>query len=283
MNWSFKYLFLIIPLFAFGQIKPKQPAIDINTIYTTIDSLSYSNLFENSFVTDTLFFCKENSSTTDKESYTGKYFIGKAATIEFFKPMNTTSSGDTFGDIGIEFKTRKIDQLQHFKNNSNKIDTTYINYDSIKMPWYKSLKSNYLNNHTDVVVLEYQKEYLSFLGFSDQEINSEMTYSQFNAKLSGGKKYPRKFNTFKSIELNLKKEEFENLKKCIVNFGGSVHKKKLSINGFEIICYIKKQEQFRLKQIVIDLTDKVPHKKIKISDLITIKTKNKIAIIKFKS
>lgn len=283
MNWSFKYLFLIIPLFAFGQSKPKQLAIDINTIYTTIDSLSYSNLFENSFVTDTLFFCKKNSSTTDKESYTGKYFIGKAATIEFFEPMNTTSSGDTFGDIGIEFKTRKIDQLQHFKNNSNKIDTTYINYDSIKMPWYKSLKSNYLNNHTDVVLLEYQKEYLSFLGFSDQEINSEMTYPQFNAKLSGGKKYPRKFNTLKSIELNLEKEEFENLKKCIINFGGSVNKKKLTINEFEIICYIKKQEQFRLKQIVIDLTDKVPNKKIKISDLITIETKNKIAIIKFKS
>ena len=274
---------LIIPIFVFGQTKTEKPLLDINTIYATIDTLSYSKLFENSFIKDTLFFCKNANSTTNKESYSGKYFIGNGATIEFFEPMNTTLSGDTFGDIGIEFKTRRINQLQKFKNNRNQTDTTYAVYDSIKIPWYVSLKSNYLVNHTEIVALEYQKEYLVDLGFSEQEINSDMTYEQYNAKLSGGRKYPRKFNSIKSIELNLERKEFENLKKTIVDLGGKFIDKLLILNGFEIKCFIKKQEHFRLKKIVVDLLEEVPDRKIKISDLISVEAKNKIAVIKFKT
>lgn len=278
-----KYLFILLPILTFGQTKSEKPLLDINTIYTTIDTLSYSKLFENSFVKDTLFFCKNGTSTTDKETYTGKYFIGNAATIEFFEPTNKTLSGDNYGDVGIEFKTRKINQLQLLKTKNNVTDTTYALYDSIKLPWYIGLKSKKNINHIEVVALEYQKEYLLDLGFSEKEINSDMTYDQYNIKLSGGRKYPRKFNSIKSIELNLEQKDFKNLKETILSLGGKANSKRLSINGFEIKCFIKKTQHFRLKKIVIELLEDVPNRKIEISDLISVKANHKTAEINFKT
>ena len=108
MRFYFKYTLLLLSIVTLGQESSKKLPIDINTVFVTIDEQTYQKLFENSFVKDTLFFCKNQSNKTNKEDYSGKYLIGNAATIEFFAPMNTSKTGDTFGDIGIEFKTRKV-------------------------------------------------------------------------------------------------------------------------------------------------------------------------------
>ena len=100
-------LFFSINLF-FGQQKNK---IDANTIFICIDSLSYQKIFSNSFVHDSLFICRENTTKTNDDNYTGKYAIGKSATIEFFQPSKENKIGNHLGDFGMEFKTRKLGAL----------------------------------------------------------------------------------------------------------------------------------------------------------------------------
>lgn len=281
MKSCYTLLLVLGPMLFFGQHAHKKPLADLNTIFVTIDSDSYSKLFENSFVKDTLFLCKNNSTSTDKEDYTGKYLIGNAATIEFFSPKNTTATGDTFGDVGIEFKTRKINQLHLFENGKTKTDTTFFTTDSLKIAWYKSLTLDLPSPHLEVSLLEYQKEYLSYLGFSEAEINTEMTYDTYNSILSGGKKYPRKFNSIKAIEVVLNPKELNYLKKSIENLGGTANYSKLQLNGTFIYYHLSNKEHFRIKKITIDLTEAVPSKTIIISKNIKINTKDKIAEIQF--
>lgn len=269
--------FFVLPIMVFGQKLP----LDLNTFYVTIDTTSYKKLFENSFVKDTLFICRSETNSTNIETYSGKYLIGNSATIEFFIPMPTNNPGDTFGDIGIEFKTRKIGELQKYSTENTKIDSTYNLTDNIKIPWYKSLEIKNFNPHLEVSILEYQKQYLEYLGFTTEEINSSMTYAQYNSILAEGKKYPRKFNSIKSLELILNQNEFNKLKESITIFGGSIKGKKLYLNDCTINCAIKKGNNFKIKKLVLDLVDEVIAKEIKISENIILQTKNKEAILTF--
>lgn len=281
MKLLFKYTLLLFSVVTFAQKSEEKLPLDINTVFVTIDEQSYQKLFENSFVKDTLFFCRSQSNKTNKEDYSGKYLIGNAATIEFFAPMNTSKAGDTFGDVGIEFKTRKINQLRLFEDLNTKTDTTFAETDSLKIPWYKSLQLDFPSPHFTISLLEYQKEYMSYLGFSEEEINTEMTYDQYNAILSGGKKYPRKFNTIKAFELDINKKELEYLTKSIEHFGGTLSDSILQLNGLTINYHLTKTKLFRIRKITIDLLEEVKTKEIKISDKIKIKTKDKTAEIQF--
>ncbi|WP_445454179.1 DUF5829 family protein [Flavobacterium sp. 25HG05S-40] len=281
MRIFYTLLLLYVPIVFFGQNKNTKLPLDLNTVFVTIDADSYSKLFDNSFVKDTLFLCRSSSTSTDKEDYTGKYLIGKAATIEFFSPMNTTMTGDTFGDVGIEFKTRKINQLALFENDKTKTETTFFQTDSLKIPWYKSVTVTLPSPHFEVSLLEYQKEYLSYMGFSEIEMTTEMTYDQYNAILSGGNKYPRKFNSISAIEVTLAPKELEYLIKSVENLGGTVNRETLRLNGTTIHYHVATKEHFRVNKIVLELTDEVPSKTIIISKNLTIKTKKKTAEIQF--
>lgn len=274
-------LLLLVPRLFFGQINQVKLPIDLNTVFITIDVDSYNKLFENTFVKDTLFLCRNNSTSTEKESYSGKYLLGKSATIEFFAPMNTTMTGDTFGDVGIEFKTRKINQLSFFTDHSTKTETTFFQTDSLKIPWYRELTLDLPSPHLAVSLLEYQKEYLNYMGLSDEEINIEMTYDKYNSILSGNKKYPRKFNSISAIELEIESREADYLIKSIQKLGGTIVGNELELNGVSIKYSLCKEEHFRVKKIIVNLTEEVQSRTIIISKNIKIKTKEKCAEIQF--
>lgn len=182
-------------LFSFGQTKPNNKT-DFNTIFICVDSITYKNLFQNKFLKDTLFFCRESHQETNNNSYTGKYFIGESATIEFFQPQLSDKVGDKFGDWGIEFKTRKTRILENIIGNANllkyAIDTFTTTFlDSLTIPWYKTL--SFKTSKNELSILAYQNEYLKYLGFTSDQINKSMTYKEFNHIISNGKKYPRQF------------------------------------------------------------------------------------------
>ena len=99
-----------------------QSKIDCNTLFVCIPAEDYTALFSNSFVKDTLFFCREESTKTNIDDYTGKYFIGEFATLEFLKPSDKNKFGDHLNDIGIEFKSRNIGILDSLKNSNSNVD-----------------------------------------------------------------------------------------------------------------------------------------------------------------
>lgn len=204
---------------AWGQIKAKT---DCNTIFVCIDSLSYESISSNAFIRDTIFLIKAQTTSTTDEVYFGKYLIGKLATIELFRLQKASGIGNRLGDFGIEFKIRKAGQLRAIIEKAEKskmvIDTltTKLSLTDTILPWYKEVVIKG-KNHT-FSILEYQMQYLKYLGFNDSEIENEMNYEQFNSRISNGKTYPRQFNTLKSITLSINKNELESLRQyCKLN------------------------------------------------------------------
>ena len=180
---------LFIQSFCFGQNKSLLKT-DFNTLYICIDSISYKQLCQSTYLKDTLFLCRENKQETNTDSYNGKYLIGESSTLEFFQPKNTNYTGDHFGDWGIEFKTRNINILDEIIEQSNFLNfpidtcTNKIILDSLKIPWYKEL--NFKNSKSELIILEYQQEYLEFLGFTKKQIRQSMSFKDYNNILSNG-------------------------------------------------------------------------------------------------
>ncbi len=267
-------LFLFINSIAlFAQ---KNITTDCNTIFICVDSSSYEKIFKNSFIKDTLFVCRENTSATNQETYTGKYAIGQSATLEFFKPTNSPNIGDQLGDWGIEFKTRKLGELTQLQSiiNKNKVKvdtvTTTITEDSVAIAWYKSIGIK--EDRHQLSIIEYQKEYLQLLGFSEEEMSQPMTYEQFNSKLSNGRNYPRQFKKIKSISVVIDKKQLKTLQDfCTLNRlshkNHTFSNEEFSIN-YELVSVPSK---FPVRKIEIALLSKQKSRNIKLSEALVLK------------
>lgn len=264
------FLFCITNALAQNKVKT-----DCNTIFICLDSISRNAIFSNSYIKDTLFFCKVETTTTNVQTYSGLYLIGKSATLEFVQPQKGNKIGDKLGDFGIEFKTRKLGQLdavfENSKKNQFKVDTVTIKFNQADtlLPWYKEL--SFKKRNFELSVLEYQKEFLKYLDFNDAEISSEMTYEKFNDHLSGGKKYPRQFNKMKSVTILINKNDIQSLKQfCELN---QMKKRKNSFynDDFKIIYTIaNSNSQAVIKEIAFELIESQPQQTIQLSNLVTL-------------
>jgi hypothetical protein len=278
-------LLTLTHLFSFGQIKPNNKT-DFNTIFICVDSITYKNLFQSKFLKDTLFFCKETHQETNDNSYTGKYFIGESSTIEFFQPKKSDKLGDKFGDWGIEFKTRRIGILENIIKKSNllkyDIDTsTTTFFDSLTIPWYKTLSLK--NSKNELSILEYQNEYLKYLGFTSDQTNKSMTYKEYNSILSNGRKYPRQFSMVTYIKLYADKKLIDDLQKFARINNCKKIKNKIS-NSETTIEFIEvdKLPKFQIQEITISLITEQNNRIVKINDNLYIKIKGKKATFIFK-
>lgn len=279
-------LFTSAHLCLFGQIKPNHKT-DFNTLFICVDSITYQNLFQNKFLKDSLFFCRESHQDTNDNSYTGKYFIGAAATIEFFQPKKSDKIGDHWGDWGIEFKTRKIGMLDDLISKSEllkyPIDTTTTTFlDSLTVvPWYKTL--SFKTSKSELSILEYQYEYLKYLGFTESQINQPMTYQEYNSFLSNGKKYPRQFSMVSYIKLYADKKLIDDLQKFALLNNCKKTKNKIANSQTTIeFIRVKKLPKCQIKEISVSLLTAQKNRIIKISDALYIKIKGKKARLIFK-
>lgn len=266
-----------------GQSKAKSN-IDCNTIFICIKEEDYTALFSNSFVKDTLFVSKENTTKTSTDEYTGKYFIGEFATIEFLQPSRNNKFGDHLNDIGIEFKSRKIGVLDSIKDINSKveIEKVYIESDTEKHLWYDALKLKENKTNLEFSILEYSAEELKMLGFTDDEIKKSISPTDFNKIVYGNHKYPRKFKSIKSIELEVNEPGLNYLKQVASTSDFRINKKFIQCNDFRIYYKLKKKlAQTVLKHIEIDLTENLPKKSINISSSIKLLVSNKTAQIEF--
>lgn len=282
--------FIILFIKIYGNVNAQSKLqVDCNTVFIGIDSLTYDALFSNKYIKDTLFICRQVSSQTNKDSYTGKYLIGESATIEFFRPKPTGKLGDKIGDVGIELKTRSINQLQELVKRANKtklaIDTATITYQDVDttITWYNivSLATNHQN--FGFSTLEYQPQYLKYLGFTDKEIALPITFAQFNTKLSGGKSYPRLFSSIKSISLSANSSQIKEIKHFF-KLNDFRNRDKKSINNSFTVFYEQNNSQLPLKlnRIQITLLTKQPQRNIFISNALTILVDGEEATFLFK-
>ncbi len=280
---------LLLPLMLIAQKKPQRA--DLNTVFVCLDSVTYNRLFENPFVRDTLFLCRKQSASTNADSYTGKYFIGLAGTLEFFKPSDTQKIGDKYGDLGIEFKTRQLKTLAGYLKQAREnrigasVETVTADLGGKKTKWYNELniKHDTLPNRFAVSVIEYQMEYLASQGFSAAAIASPMTYTQYNTKLAGGRKYPRQFNSIRKINIRLSPREFAYLKQVMKVMGFIKNHTNFTGYGVTIEFTITSGSPFRLNGVELDLIDNLPERNITISDHLQLTVKQNKAKLLFKN
>lgn len=274
---KFSIFFVLFFMLTNDTIKAQNKVeLDCNTIFLGVDSITYHSLFANKYLKDTLFFCRQVQTNTNKEDYTGKYFIGESATIEFFCAKPAGKLGDKLGDVGLELKTRQINQLDKLISRAEKlklkIDTTNVFYQAdTTLSWYNTISLASKNENFGFYTLEYQASYLKYVGFTDAEIALPITYAQYNAKRSGGKPYPRLFASIKSIKVSANTNQLKTIKTfCKLN-GFSNRQNKSFTNSFTVF-YEKNNPQIaiKLKQIKIALLSKQPKRTIMISDALTV-------------
>jgi Family of unknown function (DUF5829) len=276
---------LFIHSLCFGQ-KQSHQKTDLNTIYVCIDSISYKQLWQSKYLKDTLFLCRESKQETNTDSYIGKYLIGESSTLEFFQPKNTNHAGDHLGDWGIEFKTRNINILDELIEKSKFLNfpidtfTTKTVLDSLQIPWYKSLK--FKNSKNALIILEYQQEFLEFLGFSKKQISQPMTFKDYNSILSNGNEYPRQFSMVTYIKLFADKKSIENLQNYAKLNNCTTIGNKFT-NGTTTIEYIEVDTlpEFTIQEIGISLLKDQNFRLEKISDNLYIKVNGKVASLIF--
>jgi hypothetical protein len=273
-NYFMKYIIITLLVFnlAFAQ---QRKSTDCNTIFLCVDNETYKNLFLNSFIKDTLFICQEISTTTNIESYQGKYLIGKSATIELFQPKENGKFGDKLGDIGIEFKTRQIGDQLELINEAKKQGTTLIT-DQVKLedsiPWYSSIKLYDNKTNLQLSNIEYRREYLEYLGFDDYEIIKPMTYENFNKKLSEGRPYPREFSKLKSINIKINTKDLKFLEDfCLLN---GMRKKRNSYTSEDFTLFYTIDDTKNNVEIInlkFELVNSYKNREINISKKVVLK------------
>ncbi len=275
--------FLITAQLAYAQTKT-----ECNTIFICIDSLSYEQIFSNAYVRDTLFFCREQTTKTLADEYTGKYAIGKAANLEFFKPNNIDKIGNHLYDFGIEFKTRSYGTLNNLvsqaQNKKIVIDTntTYLDEEDAKLIWYKTLNLAAPKANYEFSILEYQKEYLQYLGFEGHELSQEMSFEEFNTILSNGRKYPRQFRKIKSITLSLDKSKLPQFKAfCELNGLKAINKNTYANPDLNIHFELSKKPQAQIKKISLELLEPQKDRLIQVSEQLKIKVSGQTCEILF--
>lgn len=255
------------------QIMHSQSKMDANTIFVCIPAEDYTSLFSNSFVKDTLFIWKENTTKTSIDEYSGKYFIGEFATLEFMQPSENNKFGDHLNDIGIEFKSRKIGLLDSLKktNTEFEIEKVYLESDTEKHLWYDALQLKKHKTNLEFSVLEYSAEELKTLGFTDDEIKKSISPTDFNKIAYGDQKYPRKFKSIQSIKLEVNAEGLNYLKQISKAFHFKMNNNSISSSGFTIYYTVNKNlSATKLKNITLNLIEDLKSKKIELTTHISI-------------
>lgn len=268
------------------QIMHSQSKMDANTIFVCIPAEDYTSLFSNSFVKDTLFICKENTTKTSTDEYSGKYFIGEFATLEFMQPSENNKFGDHLNDIGIEFKSRKIGLLDSLKktNTEFEIEKVYLESDTEKHLWYDAIQLKKHKTNLEFSVLEYSAEELKTLGFTDDEIKKSIAPTDFNKIAYGDQKYPRKFKSIQSIKLEVNAEGLNYLKQISKAFHFKMNNNSISSSGFTIYYTLNKNlSATKLKSITVNLNEDLKSNKIELTTHISISISKNTATFDFKN
>lgn len=283
MKWLLFCFFYSISLLTNGQSKT-----DANTIFICIPKEDYAALFSNSFIKDTLFVCKENTTKTNKDEYTGKYYIGEFATLEFFQPNENKKFGENLQDFGIEFKSRKIGYVDSIKNQKKNtkllLEKTYLDSGNTSDLWYSALKITENKSNSEISIIEYSTDYLKMLGFTEEQLLLSISPAEFNKIVYGPSKYPRKFQSIATISIEVNTQGWHYLKKVAATLGYTLHQDYLQCDGFQIYyTKNKKLPKTLLKEITVQLNQNFPNRIIPISANLSISISKDTAKLLFQS
>ena len=259
---------------------PFEKYIKFNHLYIVIDDSTYTYLSDRIDLINEFSSFKEINTTTDTESWSGKYLIGKNHFLEIFRPNGY--DGARIGDFGIGFMPTKLGTLdslyRHWTNNYDSISQTERNIveDGITYPWAKALSIPTTDTlKISVWLMENEIEEMLNVGFKETDLEREIEfwdYSRYSiAKRASTDpdsiKYDRLFDSVTRLKLNLSNEEFEYVKKHLMDFGFTENKKSFHGNDIDIDYELNEGAHFILQQVDFKLSRITSDREINLNKL----------------
>ncbi|MDD5508242.1 MAG: DUF5829 family protein [Bacteroidales bacterium] len=271
----------------YAQEKTNLPTVCLNHLYVVLDSLTYQHLFESPFLRDSLGDCETDTITTDRESYFGKYLMGRNGYLELFSTKGFENA--TIGEVGLGFITfrsgdiwRILDKWQQQGTDSFWADTSFIEDKGMMKSLYYSIGLIPMDTTPSFYgwLMEYTPERLKERGFSDAELERDIPFEMYGYKRTG-KIFIKLFDRITAVHLLLDNNEFEYLKKSVLGLGLSQDGNTFSNSFIKITCDIMPNPVMRIRTITLALSEKVSFHRIIINEHLVIELEGMTAVFTF--
>ncbi len=265
------------------------PSVCLNHVLIYIDSATYQNLFNSSFLSDTIGDCEAHTVTTVKQKYSGKYLNGEEGYLEFFstKEVNTIPSG-TFGFGFITFRTGDIwkirNEWQKHATETIWTDTTFKYDKGLRESWYYAIgiDPKDTSKFSPVWLMENTPEHMNKAGYTDSDLKEEITWGTYHRKLWKREPFSKLLKSITSVNISVGNDELDFLKKNLQGFGLRLMGTTFLNQYVNISCDIKPYSIWRIQTITFELKQDVAYRKLIISDNLILELEGKSAVMTFK-
>lgn len=265
------------------------PSVCLNHVLIYLDSATYQNLFNSSFLSDTVGNCEAHTVKTVDDEWSGKYLFGEEGYLELFstKGGNDTPLG-SFGFGFFTFRTGDIwtirDEWQKQTTNIIWTDTTIYEDKGIKKSWFYSigLAPEDSSKFLPVWLMENTPEHMKDAGFNDSELKEEISWGTYSRKRREIESFPKLLKGITSVNITVGSDEFDFLKKTITGFGLHQINKAFSNPYVCITCDVSPEPIWRINTVTFELKEDVPYRKLGISDNLVLEFEGKSAVFTFK-
>lgn len=230
--------------------------------YFVVDSVTYKNLKENKFITDTLFTSEEGSSKTDQGTWSGNYLQGKHDYWEVFRQGSLENV--EVGAIG-------LGHMLHKPGNTSSLQQQWQSLTKDKIEIHAFTKNKgadtmiiELMNYRDSMmeggpacffVMYYHPKLLERSGFSKIYLrDTGVDQRTLNEKWYGPAALNRLYNKTEKIYLRLTPHEFERHMIALKAMGYQQTGKYSFKKEIEIVIDIVPKPVHRLKEIAFSLS-----------------------------
>lgn len=271
---------------------PFEKYIRFNHLYIVIDDSTYTHLSNNLDLFDEFSIFREINTTTDAESWSGKYLIGKNHYLEIFRPDGY--DGARIGDFGIGFMPTKLGTLdslyRHWNITFDSVNRTErkIVENGITYPWAKALSIPTTDTlKISIWLMEYEIEEMLNVGFNETDLEKEIEfwdYSRYSvakrtSTLPDSIKYDKLFQRVTSLKLNLSRREFEYIRNHLLDFGFVESGKSFHGNDIDIDFELTEADHFILKEVDFKLAYAISDREINLNRLTIKVTGDKASLI----
>jgi hypothetical protein len=267
------------------------PSLCLNHVYIYLDTVTYHNLFNSSFLSDTLGNCEAHTVKTNDGEYSGKYLFGEEGYLEFFP----TKEADTIpsGAVGlglITFRSGDIwkirEQLQKHATQTIWTDTTFRDNNGLKESWYYAigLVPKDTNEYLPVWVwlMENTPDCMKKAGFSDSDLKEEIAWSAYYRHRLKSGPYSKLLKRITSVNVSVGSDRMYFLQEIMEGFGLQKLGLTFSNQHANIACDVKPDPIWRIQTVTFELKQDVPYRKLIISDNLFLELEGKSAVFTFK-
>ena len=267
------------------------PSVCVNHVIINLDTVTYNNLFNSSFLCDTVGNCGAHAVKTTDQEYSGKYLHGEEGYLEFFPIEETDTIPPGAVSLGfITFRTGDIwkirDEWQKHATQTIWTDTTIVDNNGIKESICYTIDLEPRDTSESmpcwVWLLEYTPEEMKRAGYSDADLKEEITWGTYYWQLHKSNPFMKLLKGITSVKISVGSDRIDFLQEIMEGFGLKKTGSTFSNKHVNITCDIKPDPVWKIQTVTFELKQYIPYRKLIISDNLLLELEGKYAVFTFK-